>query len=140
MSRATFHRLISVLCLIAFGCQVGAIGWLVRCTAPSGTSHLEWGACATDGQGGCAEQCDSQSHDEASNPKPCDDRPLQSDGGIARVRTTSHSIVAELPAVDCVVPSFPVEPGIVANATPHVEWQSCSSPAIASIRTVILVI
>lgn len=144
------HRLITLLCLVAFGLgQVLFTSMGVRCTDASGESRIEL-ACLKSSSGACLTPCiDASDHvvdeDHSSDPivpTPCEDEPLGSQVSGAKVIPSSVSLDPVLKAVVAAVLwevwSFDGEqPVRFAASVPDRERPPDS---LARLRTIILVI
>lgn len=101
MPRTSSHRLISILCLLAFGLGQTLFAFLgVRCTDATGRTRIEL-ACIKSSQGRCLALCDilvadsvqdEHGSDQCDTPLPCEDEPLGPNVVAARSAASSASV------------------------------------------------
>lgn len=150
MRQPSTHRLIALLCLVAFGLGQSLFTSMgVRCTDASGNSRIEYacvktsnGACLTPGIELVAHEADDDHSSDPAGPTPCEDEPLGSQISAAKVIPSSVSIDPVLAALVVAVlwDGWPVDiaqPARCATAEPERERPPDS---LARLRTVILLV
>ena len=100
MPQPLTQRLISLLCLLAFGLgQTLFTSFGVRCTDASGNTRIEY-ACLKSPSGACLTPCIDVTVHEADEdhssdpiaPTPCEDEPLGSQASAGRLMPSSVSL------------------------------------------------
>lgn len=143
MRQPLIHKLAAILCLLVFSLHAWAGAHVVRCTDPSGKSHLEWGGCEQDARGQCASSCDDNEPtcDDSHAPRPCEDTPVQKDLGVATVRSLIQITSFDLPTPMYVLVPFLVDVPAIATRTRWSDYRlAAPPPAMICLKTVVLVV
>lgn len=150
MRRPLAHRLIAVLCLVAFGLGQGiASSFLVRCEDGTG-SRFEF-ACARTSDGSCLDACDQLDGpvDDADarttddhDPHPCKDTPVGDTHAAAKIAPKASA--SELPELTAMAAAIAYHVAVFDTPKPrvHVVPRTNEKPpdTTARLRTVILVV
>lgn len=128
--------------MVAFGLQVLLGAHFIRCADATGSIHLEWGGCAPGTEGHCSRSCDDNAPgDDRHPPVPCDDTPVFKGVTVATSRSFTLTPAADAPMPVWAVPSETLQQPGFAFAPLRVERRSAAPPpAMASIRTIVLVV
>lgn len=144
------NRLITLLCLVAFGLgQTLVTSMLVRCTDASGESRFEL-ACLKSSRGECLTPCIEASEHEADEdhssdpivPTPCEDEPVGSKFSAAKVIPSSVLLDSVLTAVVVAVlwEVWSIDGDQPSRSAAPVPDGERPADSLARLRTIILVV
>jgi hypothetical protein len=150
MHQPLLHRLITLLCLVAFGLGQTLFTTMgVRCTDASGESRIEF-ACLKSSNGACLTPCIEVSEHEADDdhssdpivPTPCEDEPLGSQVSAAKLIPSSVSLDPVFAAVVVAVlwDVWSVDGDQPARSTASAPDRERPPDSLARLRTIILVV
>ncbi len=153
MVQSLTHRVIAVLCLLAFCVGQSVFGTLgVWCEHPSGRSTLEF-ACVKTGDGSCASVCRSTGdetpatehaqspceEDGEHSPHPCNDTPVGGSGKALPKLGTGRCthLITTLPSLAQLIVFGDPPP---FHATSQARASMRPPDAVARLRTIIMTV